>query len=361
MPKINQEEYEILKEKYNSKHGYRYAVRTRIGKDIKLTTEKPIKAKAGFWFTGGQGAFTFIDEDYLSFINHEDEEPYNIAELIEEYEEAMREAIEVLIKGVRNYLSNLGDAMQSVGESMERMFGDGSKAESFQKAIDVGDEGIKDNQERQLEEETEVKKDIEWAKAQIIFNGISPYKVEDDELVIETDMVIDFLNQLDEPETLSQEWVDDNKITGHAQSVEGISFGSFVPTDKLQNLLVPKQEKVKIPQFVADYIGNSHGSNKLLLRETFSAVIEKNFNEEYTPAEEWINNNFDLFALAVTTGEYEIEKPKKYRFEQNAFMEQDFKAYSYEEAEKMAEAEWERMFEKEGLFGNPEFVEEVEE
>lgn len=77
-------------------------------------------------------------------------------------------------------------------------------------------------------------------------------------------------------------------------------------------------------------------------------------------AMDWVNKNYDEYCEAYANG-YVVEEPKKYRFTQNAFMEQDFIADSYEEAEKMAQAEWDRMFEKEGLFGEPEFEGEVEE
>src|SRR5699024_12079491 len=48
------------------------------------------------------------------------------------------------------------------------------------------------------------------------------------------------INQLDEPEVLSQEWLDENKSSWTKLKIDGY----YIPVEKLQNLLVPKQEEV---------------------------------------------------------------------------------------------------------------------
>ena len=52
--------------------------------------------------------------------------------------------------------------------------------------------------------------------------------------------VYDLIDQLDEPETLSEEWLDENKSSWMKMKVDG----HYIPVEKLQNLLVPKQKEV---------------------------------------------------------------------------------------------------------------------
>ena len=85
-------------------------------------------------------------------------------------------------------------------------------------------------------EETELK-NIEWAKKEI--EGLeteSSQNYPHDEM-IEKEIVLSILDQLDEPEVLSQEWIDENSQSYYWHE-------SMVPVSKLQNLLVPKQEEV---------------------------------------------------------------------------------------------------------------------
>lgn len=55
------------------------------------------------------------------------------------------------------------------------------------------------------------------------------------------DMLI-YINQLDEPETLSQEWIDENKVA-RINNLRKMTTSDVVPVEKLKNLLVPKQDK----------------------------------------------------------------------------------------------------------------------
>ena len=57
-------------------------------------------------------------------------------------------------------------------------------------------------------------------------------------------------NELDEPEVLSQEWIDDNKKYSGVHNI-----GYYVPIDRLHDLLLPKQEEleVKIQELIETY------------------------------------------------------------------------------------------------------------
>ena len=97
-----------------------------------------------------------------------------------------------------------------------------------------------------------MKKDIEWLKEEIgelpcvdtVFNsGGSSYI----DSAVPVMVVYDLIDQLDEPEVLSQEWIRNN------QERKGVHF--FVNVTKLQNLDVPKQEELetKIQELIESY------------------------------------------------------------------------------------------------------------
>ena len=99
-----------------------------------------------------------------------------------------------------------------------------------------------------------MKKYIEWVREQIkeernLLND-TRYEKEVDDLttgiLLGLKKALNIINQLDEPEVLSQEWIRNN------QERKGVHF--FVNVTKLQNLLVPKQELPVIPDYVADWI-----------------------------------------------------------------------------------------------------------
>src|SRR5699024_3080942 len=135
-------------------------------------TDKPMKNPNLYWDSFGER----MDDRLFQFIQWEDEEPYNIAELIEEYENSPEYV---------TYISN---------ERTHILSNDlWSKLES---------------------EETEVKKDIEWLKSAIQQN-LDFYNDNDEEWQMAKVRAyaksLDLINQLDEPEVLSQEWLDENK------------------------------------------------------------------------------------------------------------------------------------------------------
>lgn len=158
--------------------------------------------------------------------------------------------------------------------------------------------------------------------------------------------------RLDEPETLSPEWIDERKRLGHFQSGDGIYFGYFIKAEELQNQLVPKQEEAKefdrviikhihdiydqygydylpgfindikdglvklketekpvVPQFVADFIKENKGRLNM-----FGAFIDIRDNED-SEMWEWMFNNYNQDEFAKVWLAYpniEVEKEQKY-------------------------------------------------
>ena len=199
MMKINQEEYETLKRLEGDSDDWKWLVRNSAGSDsekLYMYSEKPYKDyDAGVWTDGNRyfilGSRAFIVDDYLfQFIQWEDEEPHNIAELIGEYES----------------------------------------------------------------EEKEVKKDIEWLKEELNYFIKSEVLDEREigfELAIGE--VIDLLNQLDESEVLSEYWIEQKSIDTHVDTLSGEVQVTF-RLDDLENLLVPNQEEVTVGREDAENI-----------------------------------------------------------------------------------------------------------
>lgn len=88
MPKINQEEYEVLKELDDKwKWIARDGENLMYGGVLQAYTEMPQKRASVMW-SNGWGSEKLWVGGLFHFIQWEDEEPYNIAELIEEYEDS---------------------------------------------------------------------------------------------------------------------------------------------------------------------------------------------------------------------------------------------------------------------------------
>jgi hypothetical protein len=80
MPKINHEEYEVLKELDDK---WKWIARDEKG-ELWAYRRKPIKENK-VW---REGILMGLSNGILQFIQWENEEPYNIQELIEEYEDS---------------------------------------------------------------------------------------------------------------------------------------------------------------------------------------------------------------------------------------------------------------------------------
>src|SRR5699024_4726839 len=240
MPKINQEEYEVLKNLDDNK--WKWIARNYNGALI-IYISKPMKNPSLYWDDFGKR----MDDRLFQFVQWTDEEPYEIAELIEEYENSPEYVTYISNERTRILSNDLWSKLES--------------------------------------EETEVKKDLNWLKSAIQQN-LDFYNDKDEEWQMAKVRAyaksLDLINQLDEPEvnsqidklanfimsevegepsqnqgavdtairiiksyqnqeTLSQEWLDENKSSWTKLKIDGY----YIPVEKLQNLLVPKQIKPK--------------------------------------------------------------------------------------------------------------------
>ena len=90
---------------------------------------------------------------------------------------------------------------------------------------------------KELGEETEVKKDIEWAIKEIEGLETEPSQNYPHDEMIEKEKVLGILRQLDELRLLSHEWMD--KYVLHVRGL-----GDVIEAEVVERLLVPKQEEV---------------------------------------------------------------------------------------------------------------------
>ena len=157
-----------------------------------------------------------------------------------------------------------------------------------------------------------MKKDIEWLKEEIeedikSWGGGNPDYFRGASDAYEN--VKDWLNRLDEPETLSQNFIDEHtqRVTGFGADKNGIDQyhdAHFVSVCDLQNLLVPKQELPVIPKFVAKWISVHHERFDL-----YPALKRLENNAlSWEDVYEWYRRNTHTFVNAYLTGKYEVEE-----------------------------------------------------
>ena len=152
-------------------------------------------------------------------------------------------------------------------------------------------------------------KDIEWLKNEVksLFDeAYESGKMEYYESEESIHRINSLIDQLDEPETLSQEWIDENKVA-RINNLRKMTTSDVVPVEKLKNLLVPKQDKPFIPQFVVDWIEKQM---KFGYEDVFISMTRL---RERAPEKVkfWFRNNSDTYARAWLDG-YEVEKEKMY-------------------------------------------------
>ena len=248
MMKINQEEYETLKRLEGDSDDWKWLVRNSAGSDsekLYAYSEKPYKDyDAGVWTDGNRyfilGSRAFIVDDYLfQFIQWEDEEPHNIAELIGEYE---REEAEV---------KNIEWLKEEMSEILLTSKKDGTNYFYY----------------RDLKEK--------------IYNAI---------------------DKIDEPEVLSSDWIRDNVEYAYYMTPKGTysSAKAVIDPNKLKNVLVPKQEKVKIESVWAEDIESAKARGMTLFKTMNWMAIDSDEKEEQ-----------DLFARAWLDG-FTVEEEQKY-------------------------------------------------
>ena len=161
-----------------------------------------------------------------------------------------------------------------------------------------------------------MKKDIECLQSMIqrrIDNLPSTY----DGLYIEGsrdayELVLQDIDQLDELEVLSQEWIDKNK-TSVDRKLDGTPIYK-VREELLQNLLVPKQELPVVPVWFDEWWKDipKGGSN---LFYNIGRFQEELFDFETREAYDYItdpDNKKKLLDIIVNELDYEVEKEQKY-------------------------------------------------
>src|SRR5699024_1650490 len=115
------------------------------------------------------------------------------------------------------------------------------------------------------------------------------------------------INQLDEAEVLSQEWLDENKSSWTKLKIDGY----YIPVEKLQNLLVPKQEEPVIPKFVAEWY-ESEGKQSSWWNWFYKWGRDEGRTELETKTIRWMQDfNEEAFVNMFLHG-YTVEKERKY-------------------------------------------------
>ena len=144
-----------------------------------------------------------------------------------------------------------------------------------------------------------MRKDKEW-----LIKRVENYIPLNDKTVAHVvDNILDIIDQLDEPEVLSQEWIRNN------QERKGVHF--FVNVTKLQNLIVPKQELPVIPKFIANFIEARKHVFANTLQHVFYRAMENRESEMFEEEHNWVRHNSETFARAWLDG-YEVEEEPLY-------------------------------------------------
>ena len=145
-----------------------------------------------------------------------------------------------------------------------------------------------------------MKKDKEW-----LIKRVENYIPLNDKTVGRVvDNILDIIHQLDEPEVLSQEWIDE-----HIDYADVGGDTSVYTCRRLKSLLVPKRGLPVVPKHVGEWITryrekyDLYPALRLLENNTFV------WGEIY----EWYRMNTRKFVNAYLTGEYEVEEEPMYQ------------------------------------------------
>lgn len=124
-------------------------------------------------------------------------------------------------------------------------------------------------------------------------------------------IALKLLDQLDEPEVLSQEWIDEHRESTFDLDLDEDFETVFIKVEDLQNLLMPKQELPVIPKFVADYIDG----RKKVGFPIYQAIriVREISSFEHSQIREWLwtNKGQETFARAWLDG-YTVEEEQRY-------------------------------------------------
>lgn len=274
MPKINQEEYEVFKSKSPQ---WNWIARNEDNR-LFVYIGEPIKDNLE-WDVSGFGRHWLFEMDNLfQFIQWEDEEPYNIAELIAEYD-------------------------TYIAASRTKVLSDTLWAQIKEEETEVKDiESLKRSFENDLKWYSGVNNLVFIAKAEVF------------------EYVLDKLNELDEPEALSQERIDENSTLGQFITNKVINFDKFVKADKLKNLIVPKQEQQKVPKWFDEWCkgrvwGDKFHEGGRFTRSDVRALVQIADGESLhgltQEQSDEISRDFFKYLDAFHYG-YEVEEEQKY-------------------------------------------------
>ena len=108
--------------------------------------------------------------------------------------------------------------------------------------------------------------------------------------------VLNIIDQLEEPEVLSQEWLDNNVV-----HVRGL--GDIVEAEAVENIIMPNQELPVVPKYVDDWITKYRGDFDLY--PALKELEDNTLGWELTY--HWYRTNTHKFVNAYLTGEYEVE------------------------------------------------------
>lgn len=161
-----------------------------------------------------------------------------------------------------------------------------------------------------------MKKDIEWLKEKVqkridkLPRTYSGTYIEGSRDAY--DLTLQDINELDEPEVLSEEWINKNSAVGQFMTSEGLNIYKFVKADKLKNLLVPKQDVPIVPTWFDKWF--VEGMN----RDTEHAMYHiSRVGWGHGLEVDGVNKTNDItinkkkYMTAIING-YEVEKESKY-------------------------------------------------
>ena len=119
------------------------------------------------------------------------------------------------------------------------------------------------------------------------------------------DTAIRIIKSYQNQDALSQEWIDEHAFG---------DWNEYVYADDLQEVIVPKQDEVEVPQFVADCI-ESAGSNRESNKEyVIRSIIDQYYERDFEPiVYDWFGEKGNLlkFYRAVDNG-HTVEEEQKY-------------------------------------------------
>ena len=155
-------------------------------------------------------------------------------------------------------------------------------------------------------EETEVK-NMKWFKKKLDDIEVNTTSLQNHDAIWMLNRVHELYDQLDEPEVLSSDWIDE-----HEEQEE--MYGTYgVPVHKLQNLLVPKQELPAIPKFVADYIDDRKEVGFPIYQAI--RIVREDSRFEHSHLREWLwtNKGQETFVRAWLDG-YEVAEEREQKY-----------------------------------------------